>query len=224
MAAYEAAPESEAGIMAQLNSLRELWNSESAPSEVQAVDDAWLFASGFLCPEDIAFLSQAKTTGTEAVTAWKDRSILAAAVAPTIKDGKVNPERVLDQALAIFLQSRALMAEVAGQEAGFHREFARFAQHGVLLAGMYVADAADQYRDAGILRLAALERMSGSNLDPVFAMSAAAWDAGNRNPIRPEDLLHVLIPSFPALDVARSSLEALHLRRSRHAAPTTPVN
>ena len=107
---------------------------------------------------------------------------------------------------------------------GFHRPFAQFARIAVLQAGMIVADANDQYRDAGILRLEALERMESVSIDPVFAMSVAAWDAGNRNPMRPEDILHTFSDSFPSLTAARSPLEALHLRRSRTAAPTSPVH
>jgi hypothetical protein len=93
---------------------------------------------------------------------------------------------------------------------------------------MRVADKAGQYRDAGILRLEALERMEGGKgsvqRDPAFALSVAAWDASNRSPLRPEEILHKLIPDFPALAVARSPLEALHLRLNRHAAPSTPVH
>ena len=116
------------------------------------------------------------------------------------------------------------MADIGGGEQGFHRPFALRARVAVLLAGMIVADANDQYRDAGILRLNALERMEGIGIDPVFALSVAAWDAGNRNPLRPEDILHQFGATYPALVAAKAPLEALHLRRSRNATPTTPVH
>ena len=102
--------------------------------------------------------------------------------------------------------------------------FALRARVAVLLAGMVVADANDQYRDAGILRLNALERMEQTGLDPVFALSVAAWDAGNRNPLRPEEITHQLKTSYPALFATRAPLEALHLRRSRNAGPSNPVH
>ena len=113
---------------------------------------------------------------------------------------------------------------IGGGEQGFHRPFTIRARIAVLLAGMIVADANDQYRDAGILRLNALERMESQGIDPVFALSVAAWDAANRNPLRPEDILHQFGSSYPALTAAKAALDALHLRRSRNAAPSTPTH
>jgi len=69
-----------------------------------------------------------------------------------------------------------------------------------------------------------LERMESVGIDPVFAMSVAAWDAGNRNPLRAEEILHKFRSSYPALSAAKPSLEALHLRRSRNAGPANPVH
>jgi hypothetical protein len=116
------------------------------------------------------------------------------------------------------------MADIAGGKAGFHRPFAQRSRIAVLQAGMIVADANDQYRDAGILRLNSFEQMDANGADPVFAMSVAAWDAGNRNPLRAEEILHQLRSSHPALTAAKPALEALHLRRSRNAGPANPVH
>ena len=58
---------------------------------------------------------------------------------------------------------------------------------------MVVADGADQYRDAGILRLNTLELSSGPAAD-VFLVAAAAWDVGNRNPLRAQEVMHRLAP------------------------------
>jgi hypothetical protein len=188
------------------------------------LDDAWLFCSADLSSADAGFIAEASSGGIAAVESWAEKSILAAALKPAIKDGRVVPQAVMDSAFAIQKQLSATMADVGGGQQGFHRPFALRARIAVLMAGMIVADANDQYRDAGILRLNALERMESVGTDPVFALSVAAWDAGNRNPMRPEDLLHQFGSSYPALVVARAPLEALHLRRSRNAAPTTPVH
>jgi hypothetical protein len=189
---------------------------------------AWLFARSVLCPEDLGFLAAVNTDGPDAVSTWAERSPLAAAIAPAWNGERLDPQVVLDQSVLLMRQAEAAMAVASGGKAGFHRPFALFVRLGVLRAGMRVADKAGQYRDAGILRLEALERMEGGKgsvqRDPAFALSVAAWDASNRSPLRPEEILHKLIPDFPALAVARSPLEALHLRLNRHAAPSTPVH
>ncbi len=219
-----ALPESSRPIMDLLDHRYAIQKAGSASSEGGEVDDAWLFCSSLLTATDAPFVAAASVDGISAVQAWSSRSVLAAALLPAINDGKLNPQAVLDSSVAMQKQVQRHMADVAGQEAGFHRPFAQFSRIAVLQAGMIVADANDQYRDAGILRLEALERMESVGIDPVFAISVAAWDAGNRNPMRPEDLLHTFSDSFPALTAARSPLEALHLRRSRNAAPTSPVH
>ena len=115
--------------------------------------------------------------GPSTLEAWKARSPLAAAVAPAMVDGQIDVDKVLDQAARLGRQLNARMVEVSGQEEGFHRPFADTAKVATLRAGMMVADATNQYRDAGILRLNALEASSGPLADPVFFMSVAAWDA-----------------------------------------------
>jgi hypothetical protein len=188
------------------------------------LDDGWLFAASDLNAADVSFIAEAKGAGLVAVGRWSDRSILAAALAPSINESKLDPQLVLDAGFALQKQIQALMADVGGGEMGFHRPFAQRARIAVLMAGMIVADANDQYRDAGILRLNALERMDQLGVDPVFAISVAAWDAGNRSPMRPEEIIHQFKSSYPALVATRAPLEALHLRRSRHAGPSNPVH
>jgi hypothetical protein len=187
-----------------------------------------LFGRVLLCPEDVYFLAAVDAGGPDVVAAWADRSPLAAAIAPAWDGDKLDHQMVLDQSVRVMRQAQATMVAASGGKAGFHRPFALFVRLGVLRAGMRVADKAGQYRDAGILRLEALERMEGGKgsvqRDPAYALSVAAWDASNRSPLRPEDILHKLIADFPALAAARSPLEALHLRLNRHAAPSTPVH
>jgi len=223
-AAEAIAPETDGAVLEQMD-FRYMVQPSKAPAQAALpIDDAWLFGSADLSAADAGFIAAASADGVAAVSAWSDRSVLAAALASSIEDGQVVPQSVMDSAFAVQKQLAAAMADIGGGQQGFHRPFAIRARIAVLMAGMVVADVNDQYRDAGILRLNALERMESVGIDPVFAISVAAWDAGNRNPMRPEDLLHQFGSSYPALTAARAPLEALHLRRSRNAAPTTPVH
>jgi hypothetical protein len=223
-AAAESAPQTDAGVLDQIGARYETAVSVETTHLELPLDDAWLFAAPDLVASDVSFIAEAKFSGLAAVTSWADRSVLAAALAPAIVEGSLQPQLVLDAGLAIQVQIQAMMADVSGQKMDFHRPFAQRARIAVLMAGMVVADANDQYRDAGILRLNSLERMDEIGVDPVFAVSVAAWDAGNRSPMRPEEIVHQLKSSYPALAATRAPLEALHLRRSRNAGPSNPVH
>ena len=223
-AASMSAPPTDSGVLAQVASRYAVGSPDPNTHVELPVDDAWLFCSNDLMAADVGFIAEASVKGVAAVTSWADKSVLAAAVQPAIVDGKVVPDAVLDAGFALQKQLQATMADIGGGEQAFHRPFALRSRVAVLLAGMVVADANDQYRDAGILRLNALERMEQTGLDPVFALSVAAWDAGNRNPLRPEEITHQLKTSYPALFATRAPLEALHLRRSRNAGPSNPVH
>jgi len=224
-AAAQVAPESDRDALSQFQLRYGLDRSRSGDEHsALEMDDAWLFCSSNLSAADSAFVAEAMTQGIAAVTKWADKSVLAAAVAPAVQDGKVDPQGVMDSGFGLQQQIQRAMADIAGAEAGFHRPFALRARIAVLQAGMIVADANDQYRDAGILRLNALERMETVGVEPVFALSVAAWDAGNRSPLRPEEILHQFRSTYPALSAAKASLDALHLRRSRNAGPANPVH
>lgn len=223
-AARAAAPEGEAAI---IDALLQPWRLPGERGGGDAVPDTvdleWLFASFALAPADLPFLAEAAGSGAPAVDTWKDRSPLAAALAPAIQDGKVVPELVLDRAADVGQQLEAAMAAKSGGEQGYHRPFGQIARVAVLRAGMVVADGTDQYRDAGILRVNALERSTGPVADPVFSMSVAAWDAGNRNPLRAQELVHAIIKTLPAVEGARAPLDALHIRLSRNTSSGGPV-
>ena len=223
-AAEAAAPETDAAVLAQLGIRYATDGEGGAKQAVLPLDDAWLFCSPNLSAADAGFVAAAASEGVAAVAAWADRSVLAQAIKPAVQENRIEPQAVMDAAFALQKQLASAMADIGGGQQGFHRPFTLRARIAVLMAGMIVADANDQYRDAGILRLNALERMEAVGIDPVFALSVAAWDAGNRNPMRPEDILHQFGSSYPALTAAKAPLEALHLRRSRNAAPATPVH
>ena len=205
---------------------------EPAPTaELTTIDDSWLFlSSGLTCAEDAAFIADASARGLPAVEQWKDSSPLAAAVSGGIEDGAVVPDIMLDQAAQLRQQVLDAMHARSGTTEDFQDAFAWLGRVAVLRAGMVVADANDQYRDAGILRLNALEQLDSMkaslNLtkDPVFVLSVAAWDSGNRNPVRAQQLVHGLLKRFPSLTAARYPLDALNVRASRNAGPSIIAN
>ncbi len=223
--ALAAAPEAERAAVAALLAP---WDLPGAPARSAALpaalDPGWLFGGFALNTGDVAFLADVRKDGVAAVAAHQSDSILAATLAPALQDGKVEVEVVLDRAAGLRAQLLAAMTEVSGGEKGYHRAFADLASASVLRAGMFVADAADQYRDAGVLRVNALERSTGPVADPVFSLSTAAWDAGNRSPLRAQDLVHSHLSRFPAIAVARYPLDALHIRLGRNSAPATPLH
>jgi len=207
-----------------------LWTLPAEPGqgayEVQELDDGWLFAGFILSSADAAFLSDAKAKGLPSVEQWSSQSILASAISETIVDGAVVPDRALDVAAELEQQVRRTMEEAAGQEEGFHRAFADLAGLAALRGAMVVADANNQYRDAGILRKNILDQSIGKPhaADPVFMLASAAWDAQNSNPPPAQEMVHGLLGQFPSLAAARYPLDALHLRKMRSSVGGDPVH
>ena len=225
-AALESAGAEHAALLGQLMAPWRL-PVEPAPSYelVPTVDDAWLFGGFMSTPADLAFVAQASVDGTAAVDAWAAQSPLAAAIQGAVEGGKVSPEVLLDRAAALEAQVLAAMTAQSGGEAlAFYRPFAMTARLGVLRAGAVVADASDQYRDAGLLRLNTLDASQGPLWDPVFVMSLAAWSAGNENTLRAQELAHQLLGRFPGVAAARYPLDALHIRRGRDSVQLSPVH
>ena len=224
-AARELAGDAHGALMDQLMAPWRLPAEPLPPTEIVAeVDDAWLFGGFVTHPADLAFVAQAAAEGAPAAAAWADRSPLAAAVAGAVEGGKVNPEKLLEQAAALEEQILAAMAAVSGGSQGYHRPFAAMAELGVLRAGAVAADASDQYRDAGLLRLNTMDASQGPLWDPVFVMSLAAWSAGNENTLRAQELVHQLASRFPGVEAARYPLDALHIRRGRDSVQLSPVH
>ena len=188
------------------------------------VDVAWLFLDFALVGADLGFLAAAERDGLSAIDAWKDRSLLAAAMVPAVDGDKLVPDIVIDQAADLRIQLRNAMEATSGTPMSFQAEFAKIGEVALLRAGMLVADANDQYRDAGILRINAFERSDSSARDPVFLMSTASWDAGNRSPLRAQEIVHGFVSRYPSVRAARYPLDALHLRLGRPAPPSTAVH
>jgi len=225
-ASLAAAPEAERGLAA---ARMVPWQLPVDPladpsAELPQVHDEWLFLDFALVGADHYFLDAAKRDGLTAIDAWKDRSVLAAVLQPAVTPEGLNVETVIDRAADLRIQLKAAMLEASGSPKSFHPPFAQMGEVAVLRAGMIIADANDQYRDAGILRINAFERSDGPSRDPVFLLSTAAWDAGNRSPLRAQEIVHGLVSRYPSIRAARYPLDALHIRLGRTAAPTTAVH
>jgi len=217
-------PAGEAAIDQLLAPWRLPGETVEPPAAAATLDDAWLFGGFAMSPADLAFTAAARTSGLGAVDAWRDRSLYAAALGPAIVEGALVPELVLDQAALLGRSLRAAQEQAGGGAQGFHRTFSDIGVVGFLRAAVVVAEGAGQARDAGILRVNAFERSEGAAGDPLFLVGLAAWDAGNRSPLRAQEIVHNQLVRFPSLAVARYPLDALHLRLGRTAAPSNPVH
>ena len=194
-----------------------------AAAEPTAVPDSWLFLSAWSNAADAAFLADLEASGSGAVARWAATSPHAAVVQKCATPGPgPSVDCMVDETSALVAAVTAAMGEAAGREDSFHRPFAELARVGALRAGVRAALAAGASDDAARLRVLALDRSVGTAADPLFTLSVAAWDAGNRNSVRAEELVHGVLSQVPGLEAARLPLDALHVRLSRNAAPGRP--
>jgi hypothetical protein len=107
------------------------------------VHPEWLFLDFALVGADIYFLEAAKREGLAAVEAWKDRSLLASALAPAVSPDGLSVEVVIDRAATLRAQLKDSMMTASGSAQPFHPGFAQMGEVAVLRAGMIVADAND---------------------------------------------------------------------------------
>jgi hypothetical protein len=198
------------------------------PAEARAtaaavtIPDTLLFMSAMTTAGDALFFSDLERDGAAAVAAHQSDSPYAVIVARCTEAGKIQVDCVLDEAAALGKSIEDGMAAAAGKEDGFHRIFADFARVGALRAADRTAMKLDDRDAGGRLRINALDRTTGPARDQLFLLSVAAWDAGNRNSVRAEELVHSLLTEVPGLEAARLPLDALHIRLSRNAAPSQP--
>jgi hypothetical protein len=167
------------------------------------IDDEWLFLSKYLVMEDAFFLSDLSDKKLQAITDWKDKSILASALLPCVVDGKIAPDKVLDAAAELEITLLRIMKESSGAESPMFPIFADFAEQAVLQAGVFSAVVNDQSRDAHQLRINANDLVQTNSNDVVFQLSFAAQDIANRFPTRPQDKIHYYSTEFPALRVVK---------------------
>jgi len=226
-AAIAAAPQAEAALRASLVPFR--LPSEPAgelPGLLEVPLDL-LFGSPMLVPADLSFMADVtRGSGATAVETWKDRSALAAAVAPCVDLAapSIDVGCVNENASRAFDQMRTAMEILSGGEQGYHRPFAELGRLGIVRAGEAVAESIGDETSMGLLRLNALDLSIGTSAEPHYLLSIAAWDAGNRNSSRASDSLHAQVGHIPGVEVARFPLEALHVRMSRESAPGVPMH
>ncbi len=189
-----------------------------------SVPDALLFMSFYTSAADLSFGAAVARDGLAAVEAAKDKSAYATVIASCITDNKLSTDCVLDQAAALDRLIEDTMNTTRGQEDSLHRSFAEYARVGLIRVADRVALAMGDVDTYGRLRINALDRTIGNTRDPLFLLFVTAWDAGNRNSVRAEDLLHGLISELPGGEAARLPLDALHIRLSRNAAPARPMH
>ena len=194
----------------------------SLPADYMDIGDDWLFFSFILVPQDIHFLASLEESPSKAIESWKKTSILAAYLSKCIKDGKLLPERVVDEAAALEKDVLKLVKPRTDIPL-FYEVFPLFAKYSLLRAGALWAEANDQHRDSGKLRLIVREA-SGPVRDPVFLIAFSAWEAGNKSTQRAQDLIHEYASQFPALHSARVPLDSLHIRRGKETVPVGPTH
>lgn len=211
--------DSAAFVDAHLNSFRLPFETQATSEFATTGSDDWLFLSYAMSHADIKFLSAAKASGIASVGEFKAESIYAATLEGAVVDNKISVEQSLVLASRLKEQILAAIETKNGSLDPVHSIFAEQAEIGVLHAAMLVADSNDQYRDAGELRLNMRDMVQKSPKNPAYFLELAAWDTGNKSPLRPQEILHRFSDDFPALESARIPLDSLHIRISRGSGP-----
>ncbi len=222
-AALAASPDNAAAVRVWIDPWR-LPPETHEPASGVAIPDTFLFMSAMTTAGDALFLADLERDGGAAVAAHASDSPYAVAIAKCTKGGRIEVDCILDESAALGQAIEAAMAAASGREDSFHRPFAEFARVGLLRAADRAAWKLDDRESGGRLRINALDRTTGTARDPLFLLSVAAWDAGNRNSVRAEELVHGLLTEVPGLEAARLPLDALHIRLSRNAAPGRPMH
>ncbi|MFZ5481885.1 MAG: hypothetical protein ACOZNI_34310 [Myxococcota bacterium] len=233
--AEQASPNDAASVSILVDPWRLYGEKTAAPATV-AYPDTFLFMSSTTSAGDAAFFADLAREGVSAVdkhagdAAKPGDSAYAVLVKHCTRDEagarKLSVDCALDEAAALGQAIEEGMAKAAGKEDSFHRAFADYARVGALRAADRAAFAYGDTDAGGRLRINTLDRATGAThtRDPLFLLSVAAWDAGNRNSVRAEELVHGLLTEVPGLEAARLPLDALHIRLSRNAAPGRPMH
>lgn len=185
----------------------------------QPLDEAWLFLSRNLVPEDALFLYELQFSEqpVEVLNTWSTTSVLAKILSGCILEGVLDVPKVLDAAGKLELEVLEGMKVSQGKEEPFYPLFADFAEQSVLIAGVMVAEKLGQREDSGRLRLNARDLALQNSKDALFLTSFAAWDVENRYPLRAQDMVHKYSGDFPAFKVAGHPLGTLQIRLGRSA-------
>lgn len=185
-----------------------------------------LFLGTVASAADMAFLASVGAEGAdvpEVVSRFSERSMVAAALAPCLIQGVMDPQCVIDAAAGVPAPLLQAMSAV-GPASVDHRMYVKGARATVLRGGARVALALGDTRGDALLRINALDHSGDAAADPAFLLSQAAWDAGTRNALRAQELLHTQAQVLPGMASVRVSLDVLHLRVSRDAGPAMPMH
>jgi hypothetical protein len=202
-------------------------SEKASGSTATAVPLESRFLGGWATPGDLALVRALQVVESEEVAtlvgASVDSSLYGAALAVCLEENALDYECVLNRAHDVSKQLVAAMEQAAGAAAADHREFAAHARLAALRVGARIAEALGDSRTAGLLWIAARDQAQGSEADPLLFLRLVAWDSGNRNPHRAQELLHPQISRAPGLDGARYALDSLYLRVSRDAGGGIPM-
>jgi hypothetical protein len=205
-----------------------------APPSSLNVPDSLLFGSTLLAPADLPFLSEIsnpKVTDLEkTMLRHAETSPLAATLKPCFRaepsgtGSTLSVECLLNQSKNLQDALREAMVKASGGEQGYHRPFSLLARVALLRAAERLAERIGDEKLQGLLIINTLDLGGEIAAEPHFLLSVAAWDAGNRNTLRAQDLLHALENRLPGVANARFPLDALHVRISRASAPEIPMH
>jgi len=177
-------------------------------------------ASDHLVPWDAAFMAAVTgAQGAAAVDEYKDRSLVAQAASLSRVDGKVNAELATD--LVVDFRGRLLdrMSTLNnGESDQSQRMFADVSVASLFRSLGVVAEVEGFSEVSGRMFIHGYDRDSVHSKRlpcPVGTLALAAWDASNRYPVRPLDIVHKFSRGYPSLEVARYSADLLGLRVSR---------
>lgn len=189
-----------------------------------SIPDTFLFMSFSSTGGDVLLLADLEKDGFAAVAKHQSDSPFAVVIQKCTNGQAISVDCVLDEGAALGEAIEEGMAKASGAPQSFHRIFAEYARVGLMRAADRAAWTLQDRDGAGRLRLNAYDRTTGNAHDPLFLLSVAAWDAGNRNSVRAEELVHGELTEVPGLDAARIPLDSMHIRLSRNAAPGRPMH
>lgn len=176
----------------------------------------FLFGADYAVGADGPFMAAVLgSEGPAAVDSWADRSLVAALAQGSRVNGNIDAQVALDLLAETRKTLRSELTTAAGTELAFHRTFTKVLTVGLLRQLSLVAQAEGQDRTSGILRINAMERSVEEARCPVGLLSLAAWDAGNRYPMRGAEIIHSQSRRYPSLEAARLSLDVLSIRVGR---------
>jgi hypothetical protein len=218
------------GELARLYAARYALAAEPDVSHRGELPLEFLFGSDFASPADAAFLQDVLDGGTlqgtfpsgETLESYQDRSVLAVMTHASQRGDQIDSEKALDQAADLRRAVLDAATTKFGKIGAFDRQLGDIVSVGALRSLSLIAEVLGDREAGGILRINAWERSDAHTACPVAIMALAAWDAGNRYPIRATEILHRQTRRYTSLEVARFGLDALAIRVGRETTDQNP--